>query len=77
MTILGPSQVIDWASDICLDRCLRLQTVSVDDRQRFHAMAAQDKLRFDSDMLSYVPPPPDKAATKRSRKDPNAPKRPV
>lgn len=44
------------------------------EKVKFEDMAKNDKIRYDQEMKSYVPPKGAKAAKKK--KDPNAPKRP-
>ena len=48
-----------------------------DEKEKYEAMAAADKLRYDREMAEYVPPPvvDDGHKKKRSKKDPDAPKR--
>lgn len=52
-----------------------LQALTAPDKIRFEDMAKQDKVRYDREMVNYVPP---KGMGKRGKKkkDPNAPKRP-
>lgn len=52
--------------------------MSAKEKTRFEELAKRDKLRYDQEMMSYVPP---RGATKGGRgkkkfKDPLAPKRP-
>ncbi len=48
------------------------------EKQRFGAMAASDKLRYDQEMATYSPPAGEgNGQRKRKKKDPNAPKRPL
>lgn len=48
------------------------------EKKRFEDMAGKDKIRYDKEMKSYVPPADDgKKGNKRKKKDPNAPKRPL
>nr|XP_061791416.1 high mobility group protein B2-like isoform X2 [Nerophis lumbriciformis] len=52
----------------------RWKTMSGKEKQKFEEMAKNDKVRYDREMKSYVPP---KGAKKgKKKKDPNAPKRP-
>ncbi|XP_076467888.1 high mobility group-T protein-like [Babylonia areolata] len=45
------------------------------EKRRFEEMAEKDKVRFDREMASYVPPKGAKAPKRKRPKDPNAPKR--
>jgi len=47
------------------------------EKKRFHEMADKDKLRYDTEMQSYIPPKGEKVRGKKRKqiKDPNAPKR--
>jgi hypothetical protein len=47
------------------------------EKKRFGEMADKDKQRYDKEMSNYVPPPAEGGKTKRKKKDPNAPKRPL
>lgn len=54
------------------------QSMSAKEKTRFEELAKRDKLRYDQEMMSYVPP---RGAAKGGRgkkkfKDPLAPKRP-
>ncbi|XP_061685736.1 high mobility group protein B2a isoform X2 [Syngnathoides biaculeatus] len=52
----------------------RWKTMSGKEKQKFEEMAKNDKVRYDREMKTYVPP---KGAKKgKKKKDPNAPKRP-
>jgi len=53
----------------------RWRALTAPDKVRFEDMAKQDKVRYDREMVHYVPP---KGMGKRGKrkKDPNAPKRP-
>ncbi|XP_060939955.1 high mobility group protein B2a [Limanda limanda] len=52
----------------------RWKTVSAKEKVKFEDMAKNDKVRYDREMTTYVPP---KGAKKgKKKKDPNAPKRP-
>ncbi|KOB51977.1 Dorsal switch protein 1, partial [Operophtera brumata] len=55
----------------------RWNTMTEEEKQRFHDMAEQDKKRFDLEMQSYVPPKDVKVRGRKRHtiKDPNAPKR--
>lgn len=46
------------------------------EKKRFGEMADKDKVRYDKEMANYVPPAHE-GKTKRKKKDPNAPKRPL
>lgn len=46
------------------------------EKKRFGEMADKDKARYEKEMANYVPPA-DSGKTKRKKKDPNAPKRPL
>ncbi|OWF51163.1 High mobility group-T protein [Mizuhopecten yessoensis] len=50
------------------------KTMSAQEKMRFEDMAQKDKVRYDGQMRSYVPPKGEKKSRKRT-KDPNAPKR--
>jgi hypothetical protein len=53
-----------------------MQAMSAKDKQRFEDMAEKDKVRFDKEMATYVPPADSgKGKKKGAKKDPNAPKR--
>ncbi|XP_029943414.1 high mobility group protein B2-like [Salarias fasciatus] len=52
----------------------RWKTMSSKEKSKFEEMAKNDKVRYDREMKSYVPPKGAKKAKKK--KDPNAPKRP-
>lgn len=47
------------------------------EKKRFHEMADKDKMRYDTEMQSYIPPKGEKVRGKKRKqiKDPNAPKR--
>lgn len=45
------------------------------EKSKFEELAKNDKIRYDQEMKSYVPPKGSKAS-KKKKKDPNAPKRP-
>lgn len=48
--------------------------MSAKEKVKFEDMAKTDKIRYDQEMKSYVPPKGAKG--KKKKKDPNAPKRP-
>ncbi|XP_074555283.1 high mobility group protein B2-like [Halichoeres trimaculatus] len=52
----------------------RWKTMSSKEKVKFEEMAKNDKIRYDREMKSYVPPKGVKG--KKKKKDPNAPKRP-
>jgi len=54
----------------------RWKTMSAKEKSRFEDQAKLDKTRFDQEMKTYIPP---KGAprSKKAKKDPNAPKRPI
>lgn len=49
--------------------------MSSKEKSKFEELARHDKIRYDQEMQSYVPPKGSKAS-KKKKKDPNAPKRP-
>ncbi|XP_040282097.1 high mobility group protein B1 [Bufo bufo] len=51
----------------------RWKTMNAKEKGKFEDMAKVDKVRYESEMKSYIPP---KGETKKKFKDPNAPKRP-
>ncbi|XP_028655171.1 high mobility group protein B1b isoform X2 [Erpetoichthys calabaricus] len=51
----------------------RWKTMSAKEKGKFEDLAKQDKLRYEREMKTYVPP---KGEKKKRAKDPNAPKRP-
>lgn len=51
------------------------KSMSPEEKAKFEEMAKIDKLRYDQEMKSYVPPAGAKKG-KKKKKDPNAPKRP-
>lgn len=54
----------------------RWKTMLDKEKRRFHEMAEKDKVRYDSEMSTYVPSKLEKRGKKRKHiKDPNAPKR--
>jgi len=55
----------------------RWKTMNEKEKKRFHEMADKDKLRYDTEMQSYIPPKGEKVRGKKRKqiKDPNAPKR--
>ncbi|XP_051242141.1 high mobility group protein B2a [Dicentrarchus labrax] len=53
----------------------RWKTMSAKEKVKFEDMAKNDKVRYDQEMKSYVPPKGTKVVGKK-KKDPNAPKRP-
>jgi len=55
----------------------RWKQMTEKEKKRFGEMAEKDKIRYDKEMSSYVPPPSEGGKTKRKKKDPNAPKRPL
>jgi len=56
----------------------RWKQMTDQEKQRFGAMAASDKIRYDQEMASYSPPAGESnGQRKRKKKDPNAPKRPL
>jgi len=52
----------------------RWKTMSAKEKVKFEDMAKNDKVRYDSEMKTYIPPKGSKPMKKK--KDPNAPKRP-
>lgn len=54
-----------------------IQTMNEKEKKRFHEMADKDKMRYDTEMQSYIPPKGEKVRGKKRKqiKDPNAPKR--
>jgi len=54
----------------------RWKQMTEKEKKRFGEMADKDKQRYDKEMANYVPPPSE-GKTKRKKKDPNAPKRPL
>ncbi|XP_061419924.1 high mobility group protein B1-like [Lethenteron reissneri] len=52
----------------------RWKTMSEKEKTRFEDMAKVDKVRYDREMKTYVPPKGERGS--RKKKDPNAPKRP-
>ncbi|XP_051516660.1 high mobility group protein B2-like [Myxocyprinus asiaticus] len=53
----------------------RWKTLNASEKSKFEDMAKVDKVRYDKEMKSYVPPK-GVGKTGRKKKDPNAPKRP-
>ncbi|CAI9534182.1 unnamed protein product, partial [Staurois parvus] len=51
----------------------RWKTMSAKEKGKFEDMAKADKVRYEKEMKSYIPP---KGESKKKFKDPNAPKRP-
>uniref|UniRef100_A0A8C2Z9Z1 High mobility group protein B2 n=1 Tax=Cyclopterus lumpus TaxID=8103 RepID=A0A8C2Z9Z1_CYCLU len=51
----------------------RWKTMSLKEKGKFEDLAKQDKVRYEREMMSYVPP---RGSKKKKFKDPNAPKRP-
>ncbi|KAM4700556.1 high mobility group protein B1 [Discoglossus pictus] len=51
----------------------RWKTMSAKEKGKFEDMAKADKVRYEREMKTYIPP---KGETKKKFKDPNAPKRP-
>lgn len=53
------------------------KTMNEKEKKRFHEMADKDKMRYDTEMQSYIPPKGEKVRGKKRKqiKDPNAPKR--
>lgn len=49
--------------------------MSSKEKSKFEELAKTDKIRYDQEMQSYVPPKGSKVS-KKKKKDPNAPKRP-
>ena len=49
--------------------------MSEKEKKTFNDMAEKDRIRYEREMKSYVPPSGDGKKTKK-KKDPNAPKRP-
>lgn len=49
--------------------------MSAKDKKRFEDMAEKDKARYDKEMSTYVPSEGSGKKSKKSKKDPNAPKR--
>lgn len=49
------------------------QTMSAKEKGKFEDLAKLDKVRYEREMRSYIPP---KGEKKKRFKDPNAPKRP-
>lgn len=49
------------------------QTMSPKEKGKFEDLAKQDKVRYEREMMSYVPA---RGGKKKKFKDPNAPKRP-
>lgn len=52
----------------------RWKTMTAKEKVKFEDMAKNDKIRYDQEMKSYIPPKGTKVGKKK--KDPNAPKRP-
>ncbi|KAM9362530.1 high mobility group protein B2a [Symphorus nematophorus] len=52
----------------------RWKTMSAKEKVKFEELAKNDKLRYEQEMKSYIPPKG--AKPKKKKKDPNAPKRP-
>lgn len=52
---------------------LCFQTMSPKEKGKFEDLAKQDKVRYEREMMSYVPA---RGGKKKKFKDPNAPKRP-
>ena len=50
------------------------QGMGIKEKKRFQDMSDKDKIRYDKEMQSYVPPKGE-GKRKRKNKDPNAPKR--
>ncbi|KAM9314310.1 high mobility group protein B2-like [Pholidichthys leucotaenia] len=67
----GTSVVFTEFSRKCSERW---KTMSSTEKGKFDEMAKKDKVRYDREMKSYVPPKGAKQGKKK--KDPNAPKRP-
>uniref|UniRef100_H2TJ66 High mobility group protein B2 n=1 Tax=Takifugu rubripes TaxID=31033 RepID=H2TJ66_TAKRU len=53
----------------------RWKNMSSKEKSKFEELAKTDKIRYDQEMQSYVPPKGSKVSRKK-KKDPNAPKRP-
>lgn len=51
------------------------QALNASEKSRFEDLAKVDKVRYDKEMKTYVPPK-GVGKTGRKKKDPNAPKRP-
>ena len=45
------------------------------EKKRFEEMATKDKVRYESEMANYEPPPGEGKRKRKGKKDPNAPKR--
>ena len=68
--------VLDLFYFIILFYFISIQNLPEKDKKKFNDMAARDKLRYQKEMESYIPPPGEPAGRKRKKtKDPNAPKR--
>lgn len=59
---------------LCADPESSFQTMSIKEKGKFEDLAKQDKVRYDREMMDYVPAKGGKK--KKKFKDPNAPKRP-
>jgi len=66
--------VVVVATDGTISKLLLFfQTMSLKEKGKFEDLAKQDKVRYEREMMSYVPP---RGSKKKRFKDPNAPKRP-
>lgn len=54
----------------------RWREMNVKEKKIFNDMAGRDKLRYDKEMATYIPPAGEAKKPIKRKKDPNAPKRP-
>ena len=69
----NPEEAVDFKafSKQCSDEWKGMTT---DQKEKYEALAAADKVRYDREMSTYVPPP-EEGKKKKAKKDPEAPKR--
>ncbi|XP_063329822.1 high mobility group protein B2-like isoform X2 [Pelmatolapia mariae] len=70
----GAKVILKEVTKMCSEKW---KTMSPEEKAKFEEMAKNDKLRYDQEMKSYVPPAgAKKGKKKKKKKDPNAPKKP-
>uniref|UniRef100_A0A3Q4HGP4 High mobility group box 2a n=1 Tax=Neolamprologus brichardi TaxID=32507 RepID=A0A3Q4HGP4_NEOBR len=68
----GAKVILTEVSKMCSDKW---KSMSPEEKAKFEEMAKNDKLRYNQEMKSYVPPAGAEKG-KKKKKDPNAPKKP-
>lgn len=70
----NPEQGVDF-KEFSKQCSAKWREMTNDKKEKFEALAAADKVRYDREMALYVPPPEEGGKKKKAKKDPDAPKR--